>query len=63
MNQGTELEHMPEVEYVILSGDCVERRGVQGQIEPDHRGLEYQAKGCELYSFGSRKPLKQRMMS
>lgn len=41
----------------------MERSGAGGEIEPDHPGLEYQTKGCELYSVGNRKLLKQRVMS
>lgn len=45
-------------QYVILSGDYVERRVVEREIEPDHQGLHYYAKCFEFHSVGNRKPLK-----
>lgn len=58
MNQGIEVKPIYEIKYMVLSGDCRERRVVEREVKPDHQGLEYQAKCFKLYSVGSRKLLK-----
>lgn len=46
-------------QYVILSGDYVERRVVEREMKPNNQGLEYYAKCFEFHSsVGNRKPLK-----